>query len=70
MLNNFFLLNFNENLESYIFDLIQSIKISKFNLLIKNMIIILIDHDKRINNNEDSDFKSLVIKFNNKSSKF
>ncbi len=46
MLNNLFLLNFNESLELYIFNLIQSIKINKFKLLINDMIITLVDHDK------------------------
>ena len=46
MLNNFFLLNLNESLESYIFNLIQSVKINKFDLLIDDMTIVLVDHDK------------------------
>jgi len=46
MLSNFFLLDFNESLESYIFNLIQSIKINKFDLLINDMIIILVNHNK------------------------
>ena len=47
MSNNLFLLDFNESLESYIFDLIQSIKINKFDLLINDMTITLVDHDKQ-----------------------
>ena len=46
MLNNFFLLNLNESLKSYIFELIQNVKINKFNLLINEMIIVLVNHDK------------------------
>ncbi len=46
MLSNLFLLDFNESLESYIFNLIQNIKINKFKLLIDNMTIALVDHDK------------------------
>ncbi len=46
MLSNLFLLDLNESLESYIFDLIQSIKINKFELLIDDMTIALVNHDK------------------------
>jgi len=46
MLSNLFLLDFNESLESYIFNLIQNIKINKFKLLIDDMTIALVDHDK------------------------
>ncbi len=46
MLNNLFLLDFNESLELYIFNLIQSIKIKKIDLFIKNIIITLVDYNK------------------------
>lgn len=64
MLDHFFLLNFNEELKSYIFELIQSIKINNFILLIKSMIIALTDHNKRINH--EKTFKSLTVKFKKK----
>jgi len=68
MLSNFFLLDFNESLESYIFDLIQSIKINKINLFIKNMIIVLVDHDKRSNDEKSFSFKSMIAQFDDKKS--
>jgi CRISPR/Cas system CMR-associated protein Cmr1 (group 7 of RAMP superfamily) len=61
MLNNLFLLNFNESLESYIFNLIQNVKINKIDLFIKNMIIALIDHDRKIHNEKNFSFKSMII---------
>ncbi len=70
MLNNFFLLNLNESLESYIFNLIQSIKINKFKLLINKMTIVLVDHDKRANEEKNLSFKSMMIQFNDKKQKF
>ncbi len=70
MLSNLFLLNLNENLESYIFDLIQSIKINKIDLFIKNMIIALVNHDKRSNNEKSFSFKSMIAQFDDKKSKF
>jgi len=70
MLSNLFLLNLNENLESYIFDLIQSVKINKIDLFIKNMIIALVDHDKRSNNEKSFSFKSMIAQFDDKKSKF
>jgi len=70
MLSNLFLLNLNESLESYIFDLIQSIKINKFDLLINDMTIILVDHDKRSNSEKNFSFKSMITQFNDKKRKF
>ncbi len=70
MLSNLFLLNLNESLESYIFDLIQSIKINKFDLLINNMTIILVDHDKRSNSEKNFSFKSMITQFDDKKRKF
>ncbi len=70
MLSNFFLLDLNESLESYIFDLIQSIKINKFNLLINDMTIILVDYDKRSNSEKNFSFKSMIAQFDDKKRKF
>jgi hypothetical protein len=70
MLSNFFLLDFNESLESYIFNLIQSIKINKFDLLINDMIIILVNHNKWSNSEKNFSFKSMIIQFDNKKWKF
>ncbi len=70
MLSNFFLLDLNESLESYIFDLIQSVKINKFELLIDDMTIALIDHDKRSNQEKNFSFKSMIAQFDGKKSKF
>jgi len=70
MLSNLFLLDLNENLELYIFDLIQSVKINKINLFIENMIIALVDHDKRSNNEKNFSFKSMIAQFDDKKSKF
>ncbi len=70
MLNNLFLLNLNESLELYIFDLIQSIKINKFKLLIDDMIIALVDHDKWSNQEKNFSFKSMITQFDDKKSKF
>ncbi len=70
MLSNLFLLNLNESLESYIFDLIQSIKINKFNLLIDDMIIVLVNHDKRSNSEKNFSFKSMIVQFDDKKRKF
>ena len=70
MLSNLFLLDLNENLESYIFDLIQSVKINKIDLFIENMIIALVDHDKRSNDEKSFSFKSMIAQFDGKKSKF
>ncbi len=70
MLSNLFLLDLNENLESYIFDLIQSVKINKIDLFIKNMIIALVNHDKRSNDEKSFSFKSMIAQFDGKKSKF
>ncbi len=70
MLSNFFLLDFNERLKLYIFNLIQSIKINKFNLLINDMTIVLIDHDKRSNSKKNFSFKSMIAQFDDKKRKF
>jgi len=67
MLSNLFLLDFNESLELYIFNLIQSIKINKINLFIKNMIIALVDYDKRIHDEKNFNFKSMIAQFDKKS---
>ncbi len=70
MLSNLFLLDLNENLESYIFGLIQSVKINKIDLFIENMIIALVDHDKRSNDEKNFSFKSMIAQFDDKKSKF
>ena len=70
MLSNLFLLDLNESLESYIFDLIQSIKINKFELLIDDMTIALVDHDKRSNQEKNFSFKSMIAQFDDKKPKF
>jgi len=70
MLSNLFLLSLNESLESYIFDLIQSIKINKFKLLINDMTIALVDHDKRSNQEKNFSFKSMIAQFDDKKPKF
>ncbi len=70
MLSNLFLLDFNESLESYIFDLIQSIKINKFDLLIYDMTIVLVNHDKQSNSEKNFSFKSMIAQFNDKKRKF
>ena len=70
MLSNFFLLDLNKSLESYIFDLIQSIKINKFDLLINDMTIVLVNHDKRSNSEKNFSFKSMITQFNDKKRKF
>jgi hypothetical protein len=67
MLSNLFLLGLNESLESYIFDLIQSVKINKTDLSIENMIIALVDHDKRIHDEKNFSFKSMIAQFDKKS---
>ncbi len=64
MSNNLFLLDFNESLESYIFDLIQSIKINKFDLLINDMTITLVDHDKQFVRQRDLFTWNCVVKDN------
>jgi len=61
MLSNLFLLGLNESLEPYIFGLIQSAKANNFELLIDEMAIVLADHDKRSNEEEDFSFKSMVV---------
>ncbi len=70
MLSNLFLLDLNESLELYIFDLIQSVKINKIDLFIKNMIIALVNHDKRLNDEKSFSFKSMIAQFDDKKSKF
>ncbi len=70
MLSKFFLLNLNESLESYIFDLIQSIKINKFKLLINDMTIALVNHDKRSNQEKNFSFQSMIAQFDDKKLKF
>ncbi len=70
MLSNLFLLDLNESLKSYIFGLIQSIKINKFDLLIDDMIIVLVDHDKRSNSEKNFSFKSMIAQFDGKKRKF
>ena len=70
MLSNLFLLGLNESLEPYIFDLIQSAKVNKSELLIDDMTIALADHDKRSNQEEDFSFKSMVAQFGGKKPKF
>ena len=70
LLSNLFLLNLNESLELYIFNLIQSIKINKFELLIDKMTIILVDHDKWANEEKNLSFKSMMTQFNDKKRKF
>ncbi len=70
MLSNLFLLGLNENLEPYIFGLIQSAKVNKTGLFIENMTIALVDHDKRSNDEEGFSFKSMIAQFGGKKSKF
>ncbi len=70
MLRNLFLLDLNESLELYIFDLIQSVKINKIDLFIENMIIALVDHDKRLNDEKSFSFKSMIAQFDDKKLKF
>ncbi len=70
MLSNFFLLDLNESLELYIFDLIQSIKINKFELLVDNMTIALVDHNKWSNQEKNFSFKSMIAQFDYKKLKF
>ncbi len=70
LLRNLFLLDLNESLESYIFDLIQSVKINKFKLLIDEMTIALVDHDKRANEEKNFSFKSMIAQFDEKKRKF
>ncbi len=70
MLNNFFLLNLNESLKSYIFELIQNVKINKFNLLINEMIIVLVNHDKWLNSEKNLSFKSMIVQFEDKKQRF
>ncbi len=70
MLSNLFLLGLNESLEPYIFGLIQSAKVNKFELLIDEMAIALADHDKRANEEDDFSIKSMVAQFDEKKSKF
>ncbi len=70
MLSNLFLLDLNESLEPYIFDLIQSIKVNKFDLLIDDMTIALADHDKRSNQEKNFSFKSMIAQFDGKKPKF
>ncbi len=70
MLSNLFLLNLNESLELYIFDLIQSIKINKFKLLINDMTIALVNHDKWSNQKKNFSFKSMIAQFDDKKLKF
>ena len=70
MLSKFFLLNLNKSLESYIFDLIQSIKINKFKLLINDMTIALVNHDKRSNQEKNFSFQSMIAQFDDKKLKF
>ena len=70
MLSNLFLLDLNKSLESYIFNLIQSIKINKFNLLIDDITIVLVDHDKRSNSEKNFSFKSMIAQFDDKKRKF
>jgi len=66
MLSNLFLLDLNESLESYIFELIQSVKINKFDLLINKMTIVLVDHNKRSNSEKNLSFKSMIAQFEDK----
>jgi len=66
MLSNLFLLDLNESLESYIFELIQSVKINKFDLLIDKMTIVLVDHNKRSNSEKNLSFKSMIAQFEDK----
>ncbi len=66
MLSNLFLLDLNESLESYIFELIQSVKINKLDLLIDEMTIVLVDHNKRSNSEKNLSFKSMITQFENK----
>ncbi len=70
MLSNLFLLDLNESLEPYIFGLIQSIKVNKFELLIDDMTIALADHDKRSNQEKNFSFKSMIAQFDDKKPKF
>ncbi len=70
LLSNLFLLDLNESLESYIFDLIQSVKINKFELLINEMTIALVNHDKRVNEEKNFSFKSMIAQFDEKKRKF
>ena len=70
MLSNLFLLSLNESLEPYIFGLIQSVKVNKFELLIDDMTIALVDHDKRSNQEKDFSFKSMIAQFDDKKPKF
>ncbi len=70
MLSNLFLLGLNESLEPYIFDLIQSVKVNKFELLIDDMTIALADHDKRSNQEKNFSFKSMIAQFDGKKPKF
>jgi len=66
MLSNLFLLGLNESLEPYIFGLIQSAKVNKTGLSIEDMTIALVDHDKRIHDEEGSSSKSMVAQFGKK----
>ena len=70
MLSNLFLLDLNESLKSYIFGLIQSVKVNKFDLLIDDMTIALADHDKRSNSEKNFSFKSMIAQFDEKKRKF
>jgi len=70
LLSNLFLLDLNESLESYIFGLIQSVKVNKFELLINEMTIALADHDKRANEEKNFNFKSMIAQFGEKKRKF
>jgi hypothetical protein len=66
-MDHLFLLGLNEGLEPYVFGLIQSAKISKTTLSIDDMTIALVDHDKRSNQEESFNTKSMVAKFDKKS---
>ncbi len=67
LLCHLFLLGLNEGLEPYVFGLIQSAKTNNTKLSIDDMTIALVDHDKRSNQKESSNTKSMVAKFGKKS---
>ncbi len=66
-MGHLFLLGLNEGMKPYVFGLIQSAK-TKTKLSIDDMAIALVDHDKRSNQEESSNTKSMVVKFGKKDS--
>ena len=64
----FFRLNINSDLESYIFSLIEMTRLNERELKLDEMIMVLIDHDRRQNNLDEFN-QSLSTKFNKKEEK-